>query len=487
MPFVKPLTFPWHVFTNGKPMIEKRTTVWARLARSFYLCKRIFLPALFLGMFLGCHPLSSQETKPPLTEDVMLLAGDLLANGYFEISLEVLESHRLPEDNQQAHFVMGMASLELAIRTPDDARRKDLLDQAVVSFRHILNADPDVLRVRLELARAFFLQEKDRLAREQFERVLAGNPPEAVQANIKGFLEAMHNRRQWRWSLSGQLLWESNFNNAPSDPIINLFGLPFRSNNADQKSSLGVVVSTRGTYRHSWSDRTDLVAGVGLSRTEFPGSASDSTVLDFTAGPEFQVGERNLMGIEGQVLFSFNDSSPYHRYGGRIRFTRIVDNRTRLSFNLGAGQRRYQDTGDKINNADDWDTGITVEYRVNPTITINGGISHGRSKVPDNTPQNSRALSLNGGITALLRNGYTLGFAASTTRRNYQGQPGIPTDDGEPREDSLLSLQATILRRDFTIMGFSPRLGVVHSRLDTNAQASSYRNNRLQLTMVRQF
>jgi len=447
------------------------------------------MPALFLVMFLGWHPLSSQETKPPLTGEVLLLVGDLLASGYFEVSLEVLESHLLPDGNHQAHFLMGMAALELAVRTTDDVRRGELLDQAEVSFRHILNAEPDVLRVRLELARVFFLQEKDRLAREQFERVLAGNPPEAVQANIKGFLEAMHNRRRWRWSMSGQLLWENNFNNAPVDPTINLFGIPFRSDNAKPESTIGIVVSTQGTYRHPWSDSVDLLVGVGLSRTEFPGSASDSMVLDFSAGPEFQVGEHNLVGIEWQVLTNLNDSSPYHRYGGRIRYTRTINNRTRLGFNLGLGNRRYQDIGDKINNARDWDIGVTVEYRVNPTITINSGVSHGRSKVPANMQQNSRALSLNGGITVLLRNGFTFGLAASTTQRSYEGEPGgFPTEPtGAPREDRFLTLQATILRRDFTIMGFSPRLGVAHSRLDTNAQASSYRNNRLQMTMVRQF
>ncbi|MCY4100256.1 MAG: surface lipoprotein assembly modifier, partial [Rhodobacteraceae bacterium] len=86
----------------------------------------------------------------------------------------------------------------------------------------------------------------------------------------------------------------------------------------------------------------------------------------------------------------------------------------------------------------------------------------------------------------LMRNGHTIGFSASTTWRKYQGIPGFPTD-GKPQEDRFTSLRATILRRDFTIGGFSPSLGIIHSRLNTNAQASSYSNNRLQLTLVRQF
>ena len=177
-----------------------------------------------------------------MTDEVLYLAEDLLANGHFEVSLEVLDIHHFPKENHQAHFIMGMAAVELAIRTADETKRDKLLDKAVASFRIILNAEPDVLRVRLELARALFLQERDRLAKEQFERVLAGDPPEAVQANIKGFLETMHNRRRWWWSLSSQLFWESNFNNAPEDPIINIYlgrlRIPLRSDNADPESTL---------------------------------------------------------------------------------------------------------------------------------------------------------------------------------------------------------------------------------------------------------
>lgn len=456
------------------------------LPKSFTRCRWILLYGLVLGLLLVSNTLSSQTTKPLLTEVALRQAEDLLASGYFSEALEGLESYHLAGDNHQAHFIKGLVSLELAIQTMEEAKRKELLDQAVVSFRTILNDEPDVVRVRLELARTFFYQEKDRLAREEFERVLAGEPSEAVQSNIKDFLEAIHNRRRLQWSLSGQLFWESNFNNASVDPKINLFGIPFQSDNDKPESTLGFVVSTQGTYRYPWSNQVDLLAGVGLHRTEFPGSASDSTVLDFSFGPEFQVGDRNLVGIEGQVLFNFNDRFPYQRYGSRLRFTRIIDNRTILGFNLDMGQRRYQDATDKINNAQEFDVGMDMEYRVNPTITINAGGGHGRSKVKANSKNNTR-LSLNGSITALLRNGYTIGLSANITRTKYQGQPGIPTDDRQPRDDKFLSLQTTVLRRDFTIGGFSPRLGVIHSRLDTNAQASSYRNNRLQVTLVRQF
>ena len=50
-------------------------------------------------------------------------------------------------------------------------------DRAIAAFREMLVADPSLVRVRLELARAFCLKGEDRLAKRHFEAVLAGNPP----------------------------------------------------------------------------------------------------------------------------------------------------------------------------------------------------------------------------------------------------------------------------------------------------------------------
>ena len=56
------------------------------------------------------------------------------------------------------------------------------------------------------LARAFFLKGDDALARRHFERVLAGDPPPAMAANIRRFLRAIRDRRKWRrrWKTDGK-------------------------------------------------------------------------------------------------------------------------------------------------------------------------------------------------------------------------------------------------------------------------------------------
>ena len=67
----------------------------------------------------------------------------------------------------------GLALAE-AEQTDDRAARRQLHDKAIAAFRMILVNRPDLVRVRLELARVFFLKGQDGLARRHFEAVLAG-------------------------------------------------------------------------------------------------------------------------------------------------------------------------------------------------------------------------------------------------------------------------------------------------------------------------
>lgn len=52
----------------------------------------------------------------------------------------------------------------------------------------------DLVRVRLELGRAFFLKGEDTPARRHFEQVLAGKPPAAVALNVNHFLNRIRAR-----------------------------------------------------------------------------------------------------------------------------------------------------------------------------------------------------------------------------------------------------------------------------------------------------
>ena len=117
-------------------------------------------------------------------------------------------------------FDLGMTALELAERTDNNAERRELYDKATQAFRAILVNRPDLVRVRLELARVFFLKGQDGLARRHFEAVLAGGVPVPVAANIQRFLAIMQGRKRLTGYFGLAVAPDSNLNAASESEII---------------------------------------------------------------------------------------------------------------------------------------------------------------------------------------------------------------------------------------------------------------------------
>ena len=161
---------------------------------------RAFATAAFL--LIGAPAWSAVAEPPPSPNSVttaMSEARTLVREGKFNEALEILRPLlKADEIEGSVLFLLGLAATGAA-QQPDiaEAERDALLDEAIAAFRTMLIDRPDLVRVRLELARAFFLKGQDNLSRDHFERVLAGNPPQEVAANVRRFLSEIRARRRW--------------------------------------------------------------------------------------------------------------------------------------------------------------------------------------------------------------------------------------------------------------------------------------------------
>ena len=118
-------------------------------------------------------------------------------------------------------FLTGLAAVE-ASQKPDlsEDARDALLDEAIDALRTILIGRPNLMRVRLELGRAFFLKGEDTLARLHFEQVLAGSPPAPVVLNVNRFLSRMRARKRWSLRVGMTLAPDSNIGAGSDERII---------------------------------------------------------------------------------------------------------------------------------------------------------------------------------------------------------------------------------------------------------------------------
>lgn len=144
------------------------------------------------------------------------------------------------------------AELDARFRAALAALEQGRPDEAIRGFREILSVDPNLPRVRLELARAYYAAEEWSLARETFFEVLSGDLPAEVRANILRFLRAIDARRGWSWGLDVAVGPGAGFGRSYNTDIIeieDIFGICGGPCPAviDRRDPAAFVVSVAGT------------------------------------------------------------------------------------------------------------------------------------------------------------------------------------------------------------------------------------------------
>ena len=253
-------------------------------------------PALAVAAYLAmAAPVwsATDETAALLATEVVHLGavGALIEAGRFDEALNILQPLALAHPgDQDVLFLLGLAATQASQR-PDapEELREALLDLGITSFHTILVDEPGLVRVRLELARAFFLKGEDGLAREHFERVLTADVPEAVAANVNQFLARIRARRRWSMHFGFALQPDNNIGGTSNERIIYIQGLPFvRDENELVTSGVGLSMWTGGEYQLPIEGRPlQFRMGSNLSRKEYKNSEFDEMTLSAHAGPRW--------------------------------------------------------------------------------------------------------------------------------------------------------------------------------------------------------
>ena len=419
----------------------------------------------------------------------------LFGEGRPDQALEVLRpiaaSH---PGNTNIRFLLGIAAIEASrMGGVAAADRIALLDEAIATRHAILVDRPELVRVRLELARAFFYKGEDSLARNHFQRVLAGEVPEAVKANVQRFLTQIRARRRWTMYMGASLLPDTNIGSGTAEETvyINFLGveLPFDFNPAEETTTSGIGASlwAGGEYQHPLGPRLRLRAGGDLARREYAGRRYDSTFLSLHAGPRWLVDRRTEASVLASARRRWEGTSIDHdALGARIEARRRLA--PRVTANARASWHHRDSRGSRDLNGPLVDASLGGTWTVTPTLQTYSSFGYAEER-PSRENRRNRSRTLRAGLTVALPRGFNVGSSAQLRWTDFEGLevPQHRPRDGSPREDRVWSLSLSLLKRDFTVYGFSPQLVVTHEERDSNAQLVSYDRTHGELRFVRQF
>ena len=436
---------------------------------------------------------SAGEEPPPstATQSAAISIGEaraLIDGGRFAEALVLLGPLVHGEEIESTVlFLFGLAAIG-ASQQPGlgEEDRDTQLDAAIAAFLTMLIDQPGLVRVRLELARAFLLKGEDDLAQRHFEAVLAGNPPPPVAANIQRFLNQMRARRRWSFNLGAALAPDSNIGGTSDERIIYVLDLPFQRD-AQELTTSGIGVSVWGgaEYQVPLGDRLRLRAGGEAARREYERSEFDQLFLSAHIGPRWLVDGRTEASLLASARRRWLGTAPDHRdLGIRLEGGHRVSPQVTAIAQASWHGRRYRTR--TVLDGPVWDASLRGIWVVTPTVRADVSTGYARER-PSRIPQRNRSRWLGAGISVILPLGFTVGGGGEVRWTNYESGwfPFVP--DGSARKDRTRSLRASVHNRAVTVLGFSPELVLVEEERRSNAQLHDYERTRGELRFVRQF
>ena len=279
-----------------------------RNLRFFRISSRVFAAVLLVGQNAaaaqtGGQTPASEATSAPnkvapahrpiVIKDPLATAGALIDRGQYDEAQIILDAIEQMPPKDQAKFD---ATERAFLRGRIAFGRKDY-KTAIQYYETILAQHPEVVRVRLELARALLFDGKYDRAERHFELVLAGDIPKNVATNINRFLDQIYAQRTWRFRFNVAVAPDTNINNATDSETVDIFGLPFSlGEDARRNSGVGLFASGGVEYRPKLSDTTRLLTNLQVQRTEYKGSQFDDMIVSGNLGPEMTYG-RVVLGV----------------------------------------------------------------------------------------------------------------------------------------------------------------------------------------------
>ena len=403
------------------------------------------------------------------------LAKALIAKQRWDNALAVLAVLRGRAGVEQTEVLFLSALAEIG---------RQRYSSAAEFLRTILDSRPKLLRVRLELARALFLDGDDSASRHHFEYVLAAKPPPAVAANVRVFLDQIRARRGWRlWSNFG-IAPDSNFNTAPSGETIcigSLCGFVL-SEDARSKSGTGWFAAVGGEWRKNLGDNHQFVFDSAIHHRDYPDRIADDQTVRISPGLRF-LRDRGVVKWSLIKDRRWLNGNPYSRGSGTA-----VSNehrpfpRLRLEESAEITRRRH-DRGGESRDGDTTSVALRATFAISRVSAMRAHLE--ATEVRAETPLNS---SFSPSLFLQYRRDFPAAINASIgTRWSRSLYDGINRLGGVRRRDSYRALTLTLLKRNWRLFGFAPELSVTWSENNSNLDINTYRRTHGGLSFTREF
>ena len=433
---------------------------------------------------LSSSDLSSSGASSPSASSVSLsgaaglaLAERLFEDGRLDEAEAILSALRGTDaagvDRTQVTFLIGMIAVS-----------RGAYARAVEAFRDILDRRPELIRVRLELARALFALRRDQAAAYHFRLALADGLPEATKANIRMFLDQIQARKVWRVNAQFGVAPDSNVNAGPRDRAVELFGLPFQlDDEALERSGFGLASSLNASYFPRISRRWRAELRAGGSMTDYENIQFDDAFVFAEAGPRFERPGMSVSALGAVSRRYFGGEGFTTSIGGKMTLAKGLNSRTWATMRFSGAHLDYDDAD--FRDGPVYSAGLTLRRALNRLSTAQIGVTVTREQTDDQVLRNTQYLT-NASYSREFPYGLTVQAGPELYYRRFDNEDPINVGVAF-RRDWTYGGSVFVTKRDWRVGGFAPIVSYQYLYNDSNVARFDFTRHRANIGLTRTF
>ncbi len=423
---------------------------------------------------------SSESTEQDSTDEPSWAKHEGRKLQYYSGLIANLQLDELEEAMEKYPFTGKFAEQRTRFFQAAILRRRGQPKEAVRIYREMLAQQPELERVRAELAATLYEMEDDDAAKHHLNRLLSANANDSGRKVFKNLLDHIDQRRPWQFGGYLTLAPSTNYKKGSRHDTIAVGPFSLAIDNKE-KSGLGLKGGLYGSYNFKITKDLSVITAGGVAHSEYPGSNFDDTQLSGNV----EVRRSNGPDYVGLAITSFRrwlgGEGHSHAVGPRLTVKKQLSSNVFMRATLDYVEKRYDDA--KYLNGRDFSANVRTTIGLGPEQAL--FLLHGVSR----------------SLSKLNHNEYWAGYAGLG---HYKEWPwGITTynearlhqfyydgnypNRGAPRRDSRLAFVSSVTKRDWNYMGFAPKVEYSMSHGLSNVEFFDFTEHGLNLTVTRDF
>jgi len=457
----------------------------------------IWVASCFLILVLVTRGAGANEAPPPgsvaLTQrQAVTMAAQLIDRKNFADAKTILT---------QKPFTVLKLEVERLYLLGQIALWEKRYEEAIRLYRYILDHQPNLPKIRLELALAYMVTEQWYRA-DYHMRLAAAEPnlPPEVREAIRRYLYIIRQNKNWNLWFNFGMAPENNINNAVGgEECITYskeyghFPYPLCRKLPEPEKAMGYNLGFGGDYEFKFGEHWRLKSDFALNTNLYDKSEYDIYYFAASTGPRYVLSR-------GDVWLAATGSKMY--YGGEsyrdslgLKLETNYDFLPRLSGNLTLHWRPTEYEGDRAEYMDGEVRGANARlvyyFNASRYAVLKGGLEKEDTKAD---AYSNLKKTVGVGLGAEVPLGFRIYVEPAFTWTDYDGGRWTVADTANGSEYTKVveeiftqRYSVSLSNNKISIMGFTPVVTYSYTDRDSNIKSRSYESHDIGFTMQQRF